>query len=682
MLSFRPGRRVLLLSFVSMSVLFFVPALARVTDSASVPVDAADATAFGSGIEICTSSVQPVALSNPTTITQCTQARIQEALDVGGHINFDCGPAPITIPIAFALEINTTTDTVLDGGGLVTLDGQNLTRILHKDWHDPVAVGAITVTIQNMRFINGKAPTGGGTGDHSGGVISAGHPGTHLHVINSTFENNATTDATTADNQGGAIFSHNAYETVISGCVFEGNAAGNGGAFGGIATGLFVFNSRFADNHATDTTAGGIVRGYGGAIHLDGVTNSYNPDSNKRVHLCGNTFENNTAIRGGGATVVTVSDNKGTKVTYEKSTFNDNEVFGLDGSYGQGGAIYHIEDDHAGGSGEDNLEISQSTFHGNQAGRQGGAAWLYILGQGDIVNTTFEGNSTSAPFNEVGQGGAMAITLGRINVTNVTFAHNHAAYQAGALHGGSSGDPNRVITLKNTIFYSNTLNEQELPTPTRWQGYHTNRPLADGGQNIQFPRLKPTYDNDVNNNITENPIYADPLLEPLADNGGFNLTMALREGSLAIDAGAAGCPDTDQRGVARAGQCDIGAYEYVASAAPTLSASPIAQAVPPGGVATYQVQASPPDSFTYTLALTVTHPYTHLIVSLVPATITSSQVATLTVADTHTGTSLLPGLWHTLVLTAAGGDLALSTQVNLLVGGVRVYLPLVVSGTW
>ncbi len=60
-------------------------------------------------------------------------------------------------------------------------------------------------------------------------------------------------------------------------------------------------------------------------------------------------------------------------------------MLGLNGSYGQGGAIYHIEDDHAGGTAEENLEIIQTTFHGNQAGRQGGGAWLYILGHGEIV---------------------------------------------------------------------------------------------------------------------------------------------------------------------------------------------------------------------------------------------------------------------------------------------------------
>ena len=58
----------------------------------------------------------------------------------------------------------------------------------------------------------------------------------------------------------------------------------------------------------------------------------------------------------------------------------------------------------------------------------------------------------------------------------------------------------------------------------------------------------------------------DPLLGPLADNGGPTETQALLPGSPAIDAGAAeGCPQHDQRGIARpqGAGCDIGAFERV-----------------------------------------------------------------------------------------------------------------------
>ncbi|WP_223847121.1 T9SS type A sorting domain-containing protein [Hymenobacter montanus] len=59
-------------------------------------------------------------------------------------------------------------------------------------------------------------------------------------------------------------------------------------------------------------------------------------------------------------------------------------------------------------------------------------------------------------------------------------------------------------------------------------------------------------------------MFVDPLLSPLANNGGPTQTMALRAGSPAIDAGGSSCPATDQRGLVRVGACDIGAYEFSA----------------------------------------------------------------------------------------------------------------------
>lgn len=515
-----------------------------------------------SGLNICTAPLQAVTLDNPQTITDCTQSALQAALDQGGQITFACGPDPVTIPLSSPLTISGE-DIVLDGQGQVTLDGQNQTRILEN----PFVEGGNNLTIQNLRFINGKAPAGDGVGTNSGGAIISGSPGTRLHIINSIFENNSTTSTTVPDNQGGAIFSNNSFETVIVSSVFRNNSAGNGGAFGGIATGLLIYNSIFANNEAVDETAGGIVRGYGGAIHLDGVTNNFNPDSNKVFTVCGSLFENNTSVRGGGAIGSVVSDGKGTKATFARSTFTNNLTRGRDGEQGQGGAIYHIEDDDVGALGEDNFEITSSTFSENGALRQGGAVWLLIRGRGTIVNTTFDRNTTTAPFNTVGQGGALSINLGLIDIVNTTFANNHAAYQGGALHGGGGNDPERVITLRNTIFANNTLNEQDQPSTTEFQGYHTNRAMNDGGNNIQFPRLKPTWDNDINNNITENPLYVDPQLGALSNNGGPTLTLPVGADSPAVDAAnGENCPTADQRGVPRpqGGGCDIGAFEYQA----------------------------------------------------------------------------------------------------------------------
>jgi len=88
--------------------------------------------------------------------------------------------------------------------------------------------------------------------------------------------------------------------------------------------------------------------------------------------------------------------------------------------------------------------------------------------------------------------------------------------------------------------------------------------VASGGHNLA---------SDDSCNLLTDPtdqINVDPMILPLADNGGPTPTLALAVGSPAIDAGGDECLATDQRGVARpqdgdgddVARCDIGAYEY------------------------------------------------------------------------------------------------------------------------
>ena len=86
-----------------------------------------------------------------------------------------------------------------------------------------------------------------------------------------------------------------------------------------------------------------------------------------------------------------------------------------------------------------------------------------------------------------------------------------------------------------------------------------NAALTSNGHNLEDG-------NTCGFNATGDQPNTDPLLGPLADNGGDTLTHALLPGSPAIDAGVCIAEiTTDQRGVARpqGTTCDIGAYEYV-----------------------------------------------------------------------------------------------------------------------
>lgn len=534
---------------------------------------------FGSNINICTPPAPPTISATPTVVTTCTGAGIQAAIDSAGrnediHITFDCGGAA-TITLNSPLVLNDQ-DILLDGGGNITLSGNNTSRILEDpNVGDPNAGHyANDIVLRDIRITNARGPAATTTkdGNARGGALRLGGPGTRVYIIDSTLEGNNTRSQTDEDNQGGAVFVGNAFETVIIGSVFTNNRAGSGGAFGGIATGLQVYNSRFSNNQATDSTSGGIVRGHGGALHLDGVRNNFNPNSNRDINICGSTFSGNTAVRGGGAIKSTVSDGQGTKLTISDSSFVNNRLVGVPPNEGHGGALYHIEDDAAAGTGDD-LEIRNSTFENNYAYSQGGAAWILIRGSGSITNSTFASNRASqSGTNRVGQGGALVINRGGIPIRSSTFANNFATFQGGALFAGNNSN----VTLTNSLFVDNVLDPNHTnPATSDFQGYHTNRTLTGSG-NLQFPREKPGVGNAVNNIITNpDPLFDDPLLLALADNGGSTRTFALDDGSAAINAGVAGCPATDQRGEARVDACDIGAFEYQGVlTSPTITGTP------------------------------------------------------------------------------------------------------------
>ena len=120
---------------------------------------------------------------------------------------------------------------------------------------------------------------------------------------------------------------------------------------------------------------------------------------------------------------------------------------------------------------------------------------------------------------------------------------------------------------------------------------------------------------------------------------------------------------------------DIGAFEYEGYGF-TLTADPSSRAIAPGSVATYTIGLQPVGGFSGTVGLVAASPSPGLALTLSPAAIAPGAVATLTLTDAHAGT-LLPGLWYSVPITGTGGGVTQTTSVGLLVGGTRVWLPVV-----
>jgi len=208
-----------------------------------------------------------------------------------------------------------------------------------------------------------------------------------------------------------------------------------------------------------------------------------------------------------------------------------------------GGAI--ANDGYTGGTSSPTL--TDVTFSGNSARYFGGAIQNYGLGgtsRPTLSNVTFSGNSCAHA------GGAIYNIGSTSALSNVTFSGNSATDYGGAMvNNGISG-----TTLTNVILWGDTAGEGPE--------------IFNVSATMQIDHIILAANGCVANGTGACPssgfVSTDPLLGPLADNGGSTQTMLPGEGSSAIDAGTcASAPADDQRGIARpqGAGCDIGAVE-------------------------------------------------------------------------------------------------------------------------
>jgi len=174
------------------------------------------------------------------------------------------------------------------------------------------------------------------------------------------------------------------------------------------------------------------------------------------------------------------------------------------------------------------LDVSNSTFTNNSAS-YGGGIYNYS-GEATIRNSTIHGNDATI------KGGGIYNNNATTTVLNSTVSGNDAA------SGGGIFNEFGEVHLSNTIVANS----------------------GSGGDCSSYNGLSTNTHNLIEDGSCSPYLSGDPLLGPLADNGGPTQTMALLAGSPAIDAGDDGtCESTDQRGVSRpqGAHCDIGAFE-------------------------------------------------------------------------------------------------------------------------
>ena len=338
-------------------------------------------------------------------------------------------------------------------------------------------------------------------------------------------------------------------DSVVSGNSTAGERAEGGGVFANSGS-VVLGNSEVSSNSTTGSTAeGGGIYSRSGSLTLVDSTVSEN-----------STTGNNS----GGAGFFA----RNGSVTLYNSTVSGNTAAGAF-SFGGGISVTYGA-----------LTISNSTVSRNSTEGYGatGGGILAPVGDVTLINSTVSGNSTAS---ESADGGGIALGRGTLTLSNSTVGRN----SSGGIGGGVftfDDSFNRSITIENSIVADNlqnlTLNASGSPNDLvlNTEGVLTiNHSLIGVADNVTQP-----ISGNIGNQLGTAVSPLDPVLGPLAFNGGLTRTHALLPGSPAIDAGSnALAVDedgdsllTDQRGDGFdrivSGTVDIGAFEFNANALP------------------------------------------------------------------------------------------------------------------
>lgn len=300
--------------------------------------------------------------------------------------------------------------------------------------------------------------------------------------------------------RGGGLY--NEGKLLLQHCTISGNSADRGGGIENNAGDLTLIDCIVSGNQANDTL--GDSEG-GGAI--------FNWD---RLAMTNCTLSDNQVLHFGAGAIYTRGG-----MTANSCTFVNNK--------GQSAGV--IKDD---GSSKESA-LNNCTFSGN-----------FIVGTDGLPH----GSALYANYQYINAG------TPRITVNNCTFSG--ISGDSGSFDGGAilAVGQHTMVEVINSLFRrlsgGRSLNNSSGSTlMSRGHNLCNDNASGDGGTGPGGLLNGP---GDIRN--------TDPMLGLLANNGGFTQTYALLPGSVAINAGDdSTARSRDQRGLARNGTSDIGAYE-------------------------------------------------------------------------------------------------------------------------
>ena len=298
---------------------------------------------------------------------------------------------------------------------------------------------------------------------------------------------------------------------VVTGC----EASGGGPlTFGGAVTAAYLemASSTISDSHSS---AAGDNVAIGGGAYVSGDATLLDSTISGNTVLAETPGDGTYYLSAGGGLYVRGG------LTLSRSVLSHNAVYVPSFTYGWGGGIFVRAD----------TDVEASTFNGNFATLGGGLYKAVFSHYGDPGTTLVVGNSTFA--NNYASMGAGLASARPATITSSTLSANFGSSGAGGVWVKAEAD----LVLQSSIVARNRTGD--------YYGLYCDL-IARGGVTGANNLVIIAGDTTV---LPLDTIALDPMLGPLADNGGPTPTALLYRGSPTLDAGAnpAAFAD-DQRG--------------------------------------------------------------------------------------------------------------------------------------
>jgi CSLREA domain-containing protein len=408
-------------------------------------------------------------------------------------------------------DLDITDDVTIVGEGAPSIDGNGLDRIFE-------VFSPAVVRMETMILMGGEAQLGGALRNHGTLTLDGLSIHGNLAVVPA---------GGVGASSGGGIFNETGSLTLLGTQVFE-NTGDEGGGIHNFATATLEMTGGLIGHNTATDTAGGLWNNFAAEATLEDV------------ELVGNTaVANGAGIYNAGHLEINLA-------TFEENSDSN-----------QGGGLYNDTGAEA--------FLYDAWFTNNSANLGGG---VYNLGLLHLYRSSLTVNTAFGGFG----GGAYNLSPGALLLRNVTLSGNMAnpAVPGGAGVYNSGGE---VRLEFDTLAYNSpdgVLNEgggmvDMRSTVLAHHALGNCLGVGSAGFNLE---------DGVSCGLSEASDLSgvDPLLAPLAINGGTNLSHALNPGSPAIDSGTPDlCTSEDQRGVPRpqGALCDRGSYEAEAGGSPT-----------------------------------------------------------------------------------------------------------------